>query len=223
MNRIAHFVYLDFYTINPYKKTLYLLILVGLVMGVVIESVSTLPAIIMMGLLVVMSTPFSIGEKNGLDTLYATLPLTRKSVVTGRYAFAFCMEMVGAIFVLLISVALSVIFTIDLNVTEILSSLCLLLAVFSLVISLQYPLYFKLGYTKAQPFTYILFTISILAITVWSSGIAENFAPLSGLNTLREGLSANPYLMYGLSVGIGFLFLALSCWLSCRLYQKRDI
>jgi len=223
MNRIAHFIYLDFYTINAYKRSLYLLILIGLVMGVIIGSVSSLPAIIMMGILVVVSTPFSVGEKNRLDTLYATLPLTRKSVVIGRYAFTFSMEVVGAIFGLLLSVALSVIFTIDLNVTEILSSLCIVLAVFSLVISLQYPLYFKLGYTKAQPFTYILFIIGILATIVWSPGISENFALLSGLNTLWEGFSANPYLMYGLSVGIGFLFLALSCVLSCRLYQKRDI
>ncbi|MCE5207366.1 MAG: ABC-2 transporter permease [Chloroflexi bacterium] len=222
MNRIAHFIHLDFYTINPYKKALYLLILVGLVMGIIIESISALPAIIMMGLLVVMSYPFSIGEKNGMDTLYATLPIKRKSVVTGRYAFVFCMEIIAAIFALLLSAALSVIFTIDLNVTETLVSLCFLTAVFSLVVSLQYPLYFKFGYTKGQPFAYLFLSLGILAIAVWS-GISENLASLTSLNNLWEGISANPYLMFGLPVGIGFLFLALSCALSCRLYEKRDI
>jgi len=221
MNRIAHFIHLDFYTINPYKKTLFLLILVGLVMSVITESISALSTIIMMGLLVVMSYPFSIGEKNGMDTLYATLPIKRKSVVTGRYAFVFCMEIIAAIFALLLSAALSVIFTIDLNVTKTLVSLCFLTAVFSLVVSLQYPLYFKFGYTKGQPFAYLFFSLGILAITGWS--VSKNLASLSSLNNLWESISANQYLMYGLPIGIGLLFLVLSCAFSCKLYEKRDI
>lgn len=222
MNRIAHFVYLDYCTIKPYKQSFYILVFVALVMGIVIKSISSLPGIIMMGLLLTMSFPFSVVEKNGMDTLYATLPIKRKNVVTGRYVFVLCVEIFGVVFALLLSAALSAIFSVGLNITETLFSLCLLSAAFSLVVSLQYPIYFKLGYTKAQVFAYIPLLITFLFVAIGPT-LLENLAPLSAVDILWKGILASPYLMYALPVAAGLLVLALSCALSRRLYANRDI
>jgi len=169
-----------------------------------------------------MSYPFSVGEKNGMDTLYATLPLKRRNVVMGRYVFVLCLEIIGMIFVLLLSVLLATVFRTDVNIMETLFSLCVLSAVFSLIVSLQYPIYFKLGYAKAKIYAYIPLLIIFLLIMLVAAA-AGRLAATSNLDTIWAVISASPYLMYGLPIGIGLLLLVLSCALSCKLYEKRDI
>jgi hypothetical protein len=39
-----------------------------------------------------MSYPFAVGDKYSLDVLYGTLPADSKTVVVGRYLFAFSLE-----------------------------------------------------------------------------------------------------------------------------------
>jgi ABC-2 type transport system permease protein len=222
MNKTASFVRLDFCTLKPYIRSIYLLIAIGLIIGISSQSLSTLSAIIMMGLMIQMSYPFSIGEKNGMDTLYATLSLRRRNVVVGRYAFAFLTEFVAVIFIVLLSLLFSNMFSMNSSLSEILFPLCLLSFLFSLMVAVQYPIFFKLGYTKAKSFTYVPLLLIFMFIGLWPT-IADKFTISVDWAAVWEVVSANPPLMYGLPVGIGFLFLALSCAFSCRLYGKRDI
>jgi len=222
MSKIASFVHLDFYTLKPYKKSIILLIVIGLILGLTLKSLSVLPAIFMMWLVMYMSYPFSIAEKNGMDTLYATLPLRRRDIVIGRFAFVLLMEFITIAFVLLLSLLLSNLFPLPMeqSMGEALFSLCVLSAVFSLLVAIQYPLYFKLGYTKAKLFTYIPFLLILMLIGFWS---AEEFSIAVNWIAVWHVISANPFLMYGSPVTIGLILIGISCALSCRLYERRDI
>jgi len=222
MNKITKFAYLDFYSMKPFKSSLYMLILVIMIVGIAMKSVSMLSALFMMGLMIMMSFPFSLGEKNGLDTLYMTLPIRRKTIVIGRYFFALIIGIIGILFVLLLSVLLSTFFITDLNAFETYFMICVLFAAFSLIVSFQYPIFFKLGYSKGKILSKTPLFILFLVIMIWSS-VGESLVPQSSLNTIWRFISARAYLMYGLPIGVGFLSLALSCVLSYRLYQNREL
>lgn len=222
MNKIVNFAYLDFNTVKPYKSSMYMLISVIMIMGIAFKSVSMLSSLFMMGLMFMMSFPFSVGEKNGMDILYMTLPIRRKSVVIGRYTFVLITEIVGTLLVLLLSVLLSALFTTDLNTVEMYFLLCILFAAFSVIISLQYPIYFKFGYTKGKILSNVPLFIFAFVIIIWSS-VGENLVPQSRLDAIWGFISNSAYLMYGLPIGIGFLFLISSCWLSCWLYENKDL
>lgn len=223
MNTIFRFVCLDFRTIKPFRKSIYILILTPIVIGIALKSTSVLAGIFMMEFTIIMSYPFSIGEKNGLDVFYATLPLRRRSVVIGRYAFALIMEIVGVISVFLISILMSIIFKdINTDIQEILFSLCVLFVIFAAVISLQYPLFFKLGYNRARIAAYIPL-LAIFLLVMFVVNIQGKSASSSNPNTFGTALSAKPYLIGALLVGTGVLLFALSCALACAWYEKREI
>ncbi len=221
MNKTMSFVRLDFYALKPYKRSLALLILIGLGMGVALRSMAVLSSIFMVGQVLVMAYPFAIGEKNGTDTLYATLSLRRRSVVRGRYAFAVLVELIGILVILFSAAAYSALFAVDMVMQELFASICLLSFIVSLTVALQYPLYFKLGYTKAKVFTYIPLMLLSVAIGVLPSLAKE--MPNIDYNALLELVSRNPLLLYAVPVLSGWALLAVSCAISCGVYGKRDL
>lgn len=221
MNKTMSFVRLDFYALKPYKRSLLILILIGLGMGAALRSLAVLSSIFMVGQVLVMAYPFAIGEKNGTDTLYATLSLRRGSVVKGRYTFVVLIELIGILVILLASAVFSAFFSVDMAMQELLASVCLLSFIASLTVAFQYPLYFKLGYAKAKAFTYIPLMLISAAIGVLPS-LAEEM-PNVDIDALLNFASGHPLLLYAAPVLSGWALLAVSCAISYRVYGKRDL
>ncbi len=221
MSKTMSFVQLDFYALKPYKRSLLILVLLGLGMGAALRSISVLSSMFMVGQVLVMSYPFAIGEKNGTDTLYATLSLGRTRVVRGRYAFVILVELIGIIVILLTAAAFSVLLAFEIVLSELLVSVCLLSFIASLTVAFQYPLFFKLGYAKAKGFTYIPLMLISIGIGVLPS-LAKELPDFDWAELLNLA-SANPLLMYAAPVLLGWALLAVSCAISCKVYGRRDL
>mgnify|MGYP001221493692 CR=1 FL=1 len=222
MNKNISFIKLDFATIKPYKRSLYFYVLIMLLVGFTSKSFNVIFSMIIAGFPIILSYPFAISEKNGLDTLYSTLSLDRKDVVIGRYSFV--------VFIKLIAMALLTIFASvnfnwnsnSLTIGEASLYISLLFLILSLLISFQYPLFFKYGYTKAKIYTYIplfllFFCLGILPSILMKLGVYINWNKLSII------LDNNKTSFSILFILIGFVFLLISCLISIKIYQKKDI
>ena len=223
MNKISSFVRLDFYTLKPYKMSLLVLLALAITMTIGFQSLTTLCFYLMMCLIMIMVYPFSIGEANRLDTLYATLSLKRRNIVVGRYVFALCMEILAVVLVLILSWGFSIFTTMEFIFPEILFYLCIASFLFSTIVSVQYPIYFKLGYNKAKfiayvPLLLIFFGFILLPNMLRNSGITQ-----MGFDDFLKLLMTYKLAAYAVPVAVGHLLLGLSCTLSCRLYERRDI
>src|SRR3979490_1605491 len=87
MPAVARMAMLDLRTVWPYRYQG--LVLFGLV--VLIEArnpVVLLPVGVMMGTSQFSVSLFNVADRAGLETLYAVLPLSRRSVLYGHYAWA---------------------------------------------------------------------------------------------------------------------------------------
>ena len=168
-----------------------------------------------------MSYPFAIAEKNSTDKLYATLSLKRKNVVIGRYVFVMFAILAGMLIVLCESVLISVFFKLDMAINELLFTLCVLGFIISMAVSIQYPLFFKLGYTKAKVFTYL--PLILVAALVGIMPTLSKSLPNFDWNTFFTTLSHTPLLMFGAPIAVSLVMLAVSCAISCGLYEKRDL
>lgn len=93
--------------------------------------------------------PFLISERADLDTLYAVLPLTRRSLLLGRYTWALATFVATAG----VGIPLSLIFARLGNASfagnTLTAVVALSWALFALNISIQFPLYIRFGYTRA--------------------------------------------------------------------------
>lgn len=214
---ITSFVRLDFFTIKSYKKTMYPLLLIGVVMAFMYSDAAVFSSIFMMGLIIISSFPFAIAEKNGIDALYSTLSLKRRNVVAGRYVFAACMCLAGVLLNLLLSAAINRLSLAGATMKEASFMLAAMTLLFSFVVSVQFPIYFKYGYTKGKLRAYIPLLLFPLAIASFGKlGIGH------ALDQFLTMLSENTPLLFSGVSAAALVLLTLSCAISSKLYEKRE-
>lgn len=97
-----------------------------------------------------MQSIFSIQEKNDLKRLYASLSLNDREVVAGRY---FCFYVHFCVAILLangLSLLLMALRGETIQMSSVLTAVAVALCMFSLIISIQTPIYFALGFIRGQ-------------------------------------------------------------------------
>lgn len=165
----------------------------------------------------VVSTLFSITEKAGLDTLYATLPVSRRSVVLGRYLT------IVALYAVLVALSEAVTRAMALVLGKGVEPGVLTLiaagsfATLALITAVQLPFYFALGFTRAR----LVSTVPVFLPAAVVGAVVGLGIPTKGA---LARLVADPSLLWavgGAAAGLGFL--AVSSLISQRLYAAREL
>jgi hypothetical protein len=155
MTAVARMTVLHLRTVAPYRTQG--LLVFGVI--VLIDSrslVGLLPALALLLAPLVAAQPFMVADKADLRTLYAVLPLSRRTVLLGHYAWAlmsfFAIVITGTALAALLAQAQGMAF----DGHSLATLLTLSWALFAVNISIQLPLLIRFGYTR----------ISVLATTV---------------------------------------------------------
>ena len=154
--------------------------------------------------------------------LYSTLSLGRKTVVIGRYLFALTLEIFCIMITLLCAVVLAGIIGTELIIGETLTVLSVLSCVFSLIVALQYPIYFKYGYTKAKFLALAPMLVIFIGVPMIPA-IANLFGVSFSWENILTSVPEDPLFLSILAIIMGIIALMLSCAISCRIYTKKDI
>lgn len=212
---------LDLKTVRPYIKILPLLFLVGVVMDVVGKSGTFVIAYAALITITSASYPFGAEEKSRLHFLALSLPVSRRSIVAGRYIQVILTAFFMAAVAFVLSIISAQISGIPISPSERISAALLSCACALLFIFIQYPFYYRLGYMRAR---YIV-SIPVFLIVM----ILPQIKPLQ--NSIRNGalsrmihtLSTQPLLavaaLFALCALVGFL----SFLLSYRFFKNKDL
>jgi hypothetical protein len=139
---------LDLRTIAPYR--LQLLGLPLLIMAVFYsKSEGMLPALALLYAPQAAGYPFMVSDRAHLDTLYAVLPLTRRSLLLGRYAWALATFVATAGVGIPVFLLLARLEHVSLGGYAFSAIVSVSWALFALSISIQFPLFVRFGYTRA--------------------------------------------------------------------------
>lgn len=164
-------------------------------------------------MLILASTPFSIETAEGSGTYYRILPGTARQMVSGRYlllllaltgftAIDICMlAIVSAVNAQLFSGA-------QLSLLGIYASIALIMAM------VQYPLYYKFGFSKSR----------ILSMFIYLLPVAVMFALPPTTQTLQFSPSAITFNTgaWILLAAVDLAALLLSYWISCHIAEKNE-
>ena len=218
MKNLLSFVKLDFMTIKAYMtiKNLIIIILISMWLSYTNTSIMTVIVVMMMFAFTYSTYPFMVGEKNGIDALYSTLPITRKNVVVGRYIFILSIDISALLISCSLSCLIQTVLRRELDIKEHIMSALLILAAYILCQLIQAPIYFKVGYSKAK-FIGLLPIIGFYAIV-----LSFNFLFKNQVTSLMEIITANQGLMTVLLVVLIAVLMCLSYKLSMRFYKKRN-
>lgn len=160
------------------------------------------------------SNIFAIQEKNGLHRLYGSVSISLSNIIMGRYIFYIFSFAISFMIISIIYVFMILLENKALELLDILLGFSMSLLVYSLIIGIQVPMFFKMGYTKAKIWTMIPF-VGILALLI----IPSFTSVLSGV--VETILSHQVFLVIG-GFFISCAILFLSYRFSLFAYRRRE-
>ena len=221
MKQYLDFVKLDLVTIKPYV-TLKNFLIFGLSTVFVIYGTKT--SVTALGILMGFGTlyityPFAVGEKNGIDSLYIFLGIKRDTVILGRYLYALVIDLAFCLFGFVVTLLISKLLSYPFSLIDNLMVLVFLLLFFTFSQFIQLLIYFKNGYSKARLSAYVPFLI-IPVIVVFFGQLYPNFT--EQFDSVLTWLTLYPIIPILSIIGIWFVGLFTSLYLSQKYYQKRE-
>ena len=216
---IRHLIMLDFYAMKPLTKFMFPFLLVPIILGVVADLgmsiMVTLTFIVFM-----LNVVFLITERSNFNKLYGILPIKKSANVLSRYLFSLIVIFTTAIISFVLFIILSVITKGTVNLEYGIQFLAISVFVAILFISIQYPFYFKLEYTKASIMSilpYIVcFAIGIPLIN-YLMGNQEFYQKI--IRIIRY-FQSNITIFVLCVLGLSFLFIVASYLLSKKIQKK---
>nr|WP_318686739.1 ABC-2 transporter permease [uncultured Acetatifactor sp.] len=216
---IRHLIMLDFYAMKPLTKFMFPFLLVPIILGVVADLgmsiMVTLTFIVFM-----LNVVFLITERSNFNKLYGILPIKKSANVLSRYLFSLIVIFTTAIISFVLFIILSVITKGTVNLEYGIQFLAISVFVAILFISIQYPFYFKLEYTKASIMSilpYIVcFAIGIPLIN-YLMGNQEFYQKI--IRIIRY-FQSNMTIFVLCVLGLSFLFIVASYLLSKKIQKK---
>ena len=223
MSKAISFIKLDFITVKPYLtlKSLLILAVAAMIMLFNSDSAPLVTGFVMVFGALYVSYPFAVGEKNGIDSLYATLSISRDTVVLGRYLFALVANIGSGALAYAVLFVLSVVLNKDFNAAETVLVILVMLAVYSSVQAFQLPMYFKLGYAKAKVLAYLPYVAWPLAVLSFAS-LLKNDKTMEFLLDLPLWINGHFIAFCAICALIWFAFMFISYRIALVCYKKRD-
>jgi hypothetical protein len=164
MTAIARMAMLDLRTVAPYRGQGFLMFGLVVLLFAIKSPVALVPALVLLVTSQFAAYPFNVADKAGLETLYAVLPLPRRSVLYGHYAWAVALFLAtttaGTALALLIAWAKAVPF----GGRTLVTVLTLSWTLFVLNTAIQFPMLIRFGYTRVSAMaTTLPLTLIVLA------------------------------------------------------------
>jgi len=223
MSKTLSFIQLDFLTIKSILsvRTVFYFVVVVLisVFGIIRIDVAT-GMLLSLGALFA-TYPFNISEKNNMDLLYTTLSIKRNDVVRGRYLYALLIAVLVGIVAIIMSFVIPTIMERDVNISGMIVSLIIMFVVFSLILAIQLPIFFKLGYAKAKLVFYLPFMILPIGF-VLIQNLLGYLVDYNTIGNVVEWFGENIVVGSLVGIVIWFVLMCLSYVLSLTFYKKRD-
>ena len=193
MTATARIAVLNLRTVAPYRSQVLLLLGLGVAIGAK-SPAELLPAL---GLLVtlIVTYPFNVADKAGLETLYAVLPLPRRAVLYGHYAWAVASYLLVIAAGTALDFFLARVEAVPLSGRTFLTMLTLSWALFVINVAIQFPLLIRFGYTRASllattvPLAALFFLITKLDQTITSNQIWLPLIAVAGITAMAASVA----------------------------------
>ena len=183
MTAVARMVMLDLRSITPYRNQAGLILLI-LAAFATKNPVVALPAVTLLLTSQVAAYPFQVADKADLETLYAVLPVPRRAVLYGHYAWALATVVATAALGLGLVALYSRIHSTSVSGRELMTLLTLSWAIFVVNTTIQFPLFIRFGYSRVSllstfaPLALVMIAVTRLHLTVVSVSSLQHWLPV---------------------------------------------
>lgn len=217
---IKHLIRLDFYAMKPLIRFIFPFLLVPIILGIVADlGMSILVSLTFIVFL--LNIVFAITERSNFNKLYGILPIKKSANVLSRYVFSLLILGITAILSFLIYIILSLLTKGSINWIYGIQFLSLSMLLSIAFISIQYPFYFKLEYTRASIMAVLPYIICFAIGIPLMNYMMKNQEFSRIVIDIITYFQSNTVMLLCVSSGLSFMFIAIS-YLFARTLQKKE-
>jgi len=218
MNRIFLALKLDYCTIKTSYSKVIMVYFISILLGLLTQPI--MPIIMIMFFSVSFSgLTFSLIEKNNCKKIYGILPVRRREIIAGRYLYGFILGIVNLIISIVLAYIIAIFSKQQIDNITLFLSITMAFGYYSFAVSISYPIYYKIGFSKSFIFITMPLYILILLIVFLSerTGLFE---------TIGQNLEyfINHYILFLL---YGFIFsifmLIISAIISYGIFKNSEL
>jgi len=162
---------------------------------------------------------FQVHEKNNLGKLYAVLPLRKSEMIAGRYLYALLLLCVNLGLGTLVSLIVSRITGTEIEWLSFWAVLAIGFAYCCLIVSVGFPVYFRLEYQKA----YAIANIPMLAVAIVAIVLARTTGLLTNYTDVINFFNDHMALLPLLGATLGLALLCVSMAISNGVYKYKEL
>ena len=205
----------DFLIMRNQISSILLIIGIGMMMSLYMESSAVVAYLMMLGAMMALSTMAYDEHENGYRYMF-TLPTTRKEYVMEKYLFCAiwiaCAMVIGSIGSYLIMV-----FKKQIDMSEILAAMIVMLGTISLLVSVTIPARLKYGSEKSKIIIYIFFGIVAGIGLFLAKFISKETAAM-----IENFVNSNSTIISVIMILATILMIIISYLISVRIMQKKE-
>lgn len=207
------FTKLDIFTMKSYFNMNLVLLAVIMLFSYMGSSTLTLYITCSWFVALMISNIFAIEEKNNLSRLYGTLSIKLKDIVLGRYIFILLNFVLTVFLITILSIILLFFKSKSIDIQDIILGISTSFLVFSAIVGVQIPIFFKMGYLKARFWSLIPYII-VLTLVLMTSLIDK-------ISFVIDFIIGNQGIFSILALVSSFIILVISYKISFLLYKSR--
>ena len=211
----------DIFSMRKYflKQMLYMLVLYLLLSVAVLHSISYISCMMIMSVMMMLISSFSVDENAKWDAYALTMPLTPRTLVGAKYLLFYGALLISGVSLSLICGIVDAV-TFREGFTTIAASSGSIMAIYGLSATLFLPFVYKLGAEKARLVMSICFVLPFIAV-IWAAsyfgiGSQADLDLTSFLQTLPWPLIA------AAGVVVLALLVLISFFLSVKFYEQKE-
>lgn len=200
----------DLLALKRQGKVLLILIVFYIVYSLMMKNVSMLGAMIILVCVMMPITTLAYDEQCKWDKYALSMPISRKTLVLGKYLFGILLDLAGLAVVALLSIGV-VLYSHETSIPEALLTAAATAGIGIIFLSATMPILFKFGVEKGRMLMLVVIILPALLIML-----------LSRLGMLIPDLETLKLLAFASPVLIVLLLLA-SIKLSISIYNKKEL
>lgn len=217
MNNVLKAAKLDFSLVRPYTWNLVILMLFPVFFSLMNPTLVHGVSFTMCFIGMTASYTFTISEQNGMDRLYAILPISRKHMVIGRYLYTCTLGLTPLLITLIVQpIVFRLVRGMVVTVEEIITAALTGIIMFTVYTALLLPSYYKFGSIKGRLFMLVPLA-GYIAVVFLSSDI--DFKSVPAISAVLE----NSAVFIAVTLLMCVIAYTLSIAVSVHIIKNKDV
>lgn len=217
MNNVLKAAKLDFSLVRPYTWNLVFSMLFPVVFSLMNRSLVYGVSFTMCFIGMTSSYTFAVSEKNGMERLYAILPVPRKHMVIGRYLYTCTLGLTALLITLIVQpTVFQLVLKVDVTAEDIFAAALTGIIMFTVYTVFMLPGYYKFGSIKGRFFMFVPLA-GYIAVVIFSSDIDLESVP--AISAILE----DPAVFIAVTLLMCMIAHAVSIAVSVHILKNKDV